>query len=169
MSAKQPVTRTGLAALAHRTADHARDRLDELLAEVRFIRQYITGRKHFALPGISPTVEGVNQFDFIESIPAGQTFIGRRLTAMAPETALLKIYKNSVQPDNFLEVVTNIQVYANDIPGDLVVEGPATLIAVVDIEEEAEHANPARTGTTSITISGYLIPTSLHKFTSRGT
>jgi hypothetical protein len=150
-----PIAKTAMTSIALRAAAHAKDRLDELLTEVRFARQYLTGRKHYRLPIIGAVKKGTTELQAIELIPQGYTFIGRRLTAQAPKESLLELYMNSVQPDNFLEVVTNIQVYANNIPGDLIVEGPATIIAVISGAEAA--------GNCSINLHGYLIPTTLHK------
>lgn len=142
--------------IALKAAAHAKDRLNEITDEIRFIRQYVTGRKHYVLPGIAQVETETTTFNFLERIPAGQTFIGKRLTAQAPEESLLELYKNSVAPDNFIEVVTNIQVYANNIPGDMIIEGPAEIIAVVSKAKVA--------GNCSINLSGYLIPTLLHKY-----
>lgn len=153
------VKKTLMTSIALKAATHAKSRLDEILAETRYTRQYITGKKHFVLPGIAQVAEGTTQFNFIERIPAGQTFIGRRLTAQAPEESQLEIYKHSVQPNNFLEVVTNIEVYANGIEGELIVEGPAVLIAVITKAKAA--------GNCSINLSGYLIPSKVIKYTGR--
>lgn len=150
------VAKSAMMSLALRAASHTKDRLDEILREVRFTRQYVTGRKHYVLPIIGICKAGTTELKAIEEIPQGQTFIGRRLTAIAPEESQLEIYKNNVSPDNFLEVVTNIQVYANNIPGDMIVEGPAVIIARVT-KAKAE-------GNCSIGLSGYLIPTTLHAF-----
>jgi|HubBroStandDraft_4_1064222.scaffolds.fasta_scaffold09567_6 hypothetical protein len=150
------VGKTAMMSLALRAASHAKDRLDEILKEVRFTRQYITGRKHYVLPIVGTAKTTKTEIKAIEEVPQGQTFIGRRLTAQGPEEAQLELYKNNVSPDNFLEVVANIQVYANNCPGDLIVEGPATIIAVVT-KAKAE-------GNVSINLSGYLIPTVLHAF-----
>jgi hypothetical protein len=150
-----PIAKTVLASAALRAAGHAKVRLDELLTELRFMRQYLTGRKHYVLPIIGAVKAGTTELRAIEEIPQGYTFIGRRLTAQAPKESLLELYKNNVNPDNFLEVVANIQVYANNIPGDMIVEGPAAIIAVV--------SGAAVAGNCSISLSGYLIPTTLHK------
>lgn len=157
-----PITKIGKTAmmsLALRAASHTKGRLDEILKEVRFTRQYITGRKHYVLPIIGTAKAGTTTLEAVEAIPQGQTFIGRRLTAQAPEESQLEIYKNNISPDNFLEVVANIQVYANSIPGDLIVEGPAVILARIT-KAKAE-------GGCSINLSGFLIPTTIHRYTNR--
>jgi hypothetical protein len=157
-----PIKKTVMASIALKAAAHAKSRLDEILAEVRYTRQYVTGRKHYVLPAVAQVkakAEGNTTFNFIERIPMGQTFIGRRLMAQAPPECQLELYKNSVSPDNFLEVVTNIQVFAGGIEGDMIVEGPAEIIAVVSNAKEA--------GNCSITLSGYLIPTNVHRYVGR--
>jgi hypothetical protein len=156
------VQKSLMTGMALKASQHHKARMDELVAEVRYVRQYITGKKHFVLPGIAQVkikAEGNTQFNFIERIPNGQTFIGTRLTAQAPEECQLELYKNSVSPDNFLEVVANIQVYANSIPGDMIVEGPAEIIAVVSKAKVA--------GNCSINLSGFLIPTHVHRYVGK--
>ncbi len=156
------VQKSLMTGIALKSAQHHKARMDELVAEARYIRQYVTGKKHFVLPGVAQVkakAEGNTQFNFVERIPAGQTFIGRRLTAQGPKGSQLELYKNSASPDNFLEVVANIQVYANSIPGDMIVEGPAEIIAVVS---EAEVA-----GNCSINLSGFLIPTHVHRYVGK--
>ena len=155
-----PVKKTVMTSIALRAAAHAKTHLEQILAEVRYTRQFVTGRKHYSLPmtgqmGSSKEV----QFNGIERIPAGFTFIVRRLTAQAPAGCQLELYKNSVSSDNFWEVVANIQVYANSVPGQAIIEGPAEIVAVVT-KATAE-------GSVSITLSGYLVPTHTVKYITK--
>lgn len=125
------------------------ERVEHMGAELTVIRRYITARRHFTLPFGGQCEVGESRFN-TEAIAAGQVFVARRLMVQGPEGAKLQLYVNSVTGPNFREVVTNVQEYANDIPGDIIVEGPAQIIAVV--------TGVTKAGSIAGTISGYLLP-----------
>lgn len=84
-----------------------------------------------------------------EPIPQGYVFIPEHIAAKAPEGAQLELFENSNTPTNFLEVITNIQTFANQV-GGLIIEGPTNLLAVV--------TKMKASGNVTISVSGLLVP-----------
>lgn len=135
--------------LAMSFAEDAIRLLAEIRDEARLMRELKAQRQYFELPVGGQATVGESQFK-LHHIPAGQTFLIDRLTAFAPEGAQLEIYENTISPSTFREVVTNVQRYANDVPGSLNIEGPSKLIAVL--------TKVAIEGPFAMTLSGLLVP-----------
>lgn len=138
--------------MAMAAAERVESVLADIYGEVRQLRLYQTQRRYFELPRGGQAPVGTSEW-FFPHLTHGQTFIVDRLTAFAPEGTQLEIYENNVQASNFREVVTNVQRYANSVPGTLNFEGPNRLIAVLSLVK-AE-------GPFAITLSGFLVPTNL--------
>jgi hypothetical protein len=140
--------------LAIATALEAKENVERYLAnilhELKLNRLVQTQRRYYTLPLGGQAAIGETQGTF-EPVAQGQTFLIDRLTAFAPKGTQLEIYENSVQASNFLEVVANIQRYANSVPGTMVIEGPSTMLAVLT---KAEAVGPY-----AITLGGLIVPT----------
>lgn len=124
--------------------------LREIRDDARLIRELDAQRKYYELPVGGTATVGESQWK-LPHVAHGQTFLVDRLTAFAPEGAQLEIYENNVSPSTFREVVTNVQRYANNVPGTLNFEGPTKLIAVL--------TNVKAEGAWAMTLSGFLVPT----------
>lgn len=144
---------TGAARFAMEIATRIENTLALILTELREIRQTEQGRKHFEVDfgsSIDGTVEGGKERTIHKRnvIPQGFEFRPERVVATAPKGCKLRIFKHNTDPSNLIEVVANIQEYA-DMTAGLTIEGTATLIAVVS-GAEAE-------GPISVVMSGQLI------------
>lgn len=162
MSARNgnPVAKLGMAA-AMAQAERIEGWLSAIHEELKLSRLYQTQRRFFTLPMGGTANVGTTEFQ-LERIAAGQTFVVTRLVCFAPPGSQLELYENSVQANNFLEVVTNVQRYANSVPGTMVIEGPSQIVAV--------NSKATEEGPFSLTLSGLLVPTqaldTLHPRTS---
>jgi hypothetical protein len=83
-----------------------------------------------------------------EPIPQGYKFLPEHISAMAPPKSKLQLFENRIDASTLLEVVANIQEYANFTAG-LIVEGPNVIVAVI--------LTPETEGSVSIRVSGQLV------------
>lgn len=150
------ITKPGSGALAQMAIDHSLSILDELRgihAELKAMREFELGKRHFELlyggevTEVSPGVFSATEQP-TEPIPQGYVFIPERIMAQAPEGSKLALFRNAVGISNFIEVVANIQEYAN-VTGGLIVEGPSTIIAQITGAKKA--------GAFAISVSGSLV------------
>lgn len=70
----------------------------------------------------------------------GMRFIVRRIAAEAPKGSKLKLYLNTVVASQFIEVVSNVQEFSGEAPGNLWVTGQKRIIPVIVGAEEAGQA-----------------------------
>lgn len=104
------------------------------LGEVPSLRLYrlLSGqhRATFSAAANVP-VGGTNRLQFPDEISAGMLYIVRAIRVQAPAGARLQLYENNIAPDNFREVIANVQEYSGEPPGTLVLRGPTTIVAVI--------------------------------------
>jgi hypothetical protein len=70
----------------------------------------------------------------------GTRFIVRRIAVMAPKGSKLRLYLNTVVASQFIEVISNVQEFSGEAPGNLWVAGPKAIIPVIVGAEEAGQA-----------------------------
>lgn len=117
--------------LALQVQEAIESRLNALLYEVRELKQFVTSdRKHFQRDGGGQIEQTALPTEVAVLLPQGAVFVAKRLVVVAPPKTKLQIFKNSVTPNNLLEVCANVQEYADGILGNLTVEGAARLIFV---------------------------------------
>lgn len=122
--------------------------LKDIRDDIRLMRENEQGKRHFELVFAGEAVNGTAiVFKPSEGIPQGFKFIPEHITATAPVAAKLQLYENRVDPGNLVEVVANIQEYANFTAG-LIIEGPTELIARI--------SGHTATGQVTIRVSGQL-------------
>lgn len=140
-------------------AAHAFEQIDKRLGQMEEYLKEISRdarRRHFfdleaTFEIKEKPVENIARF---EPIPQGKIFIAKRYAIQAPKGSKLQLFANAVAPSNFLDVIANVQEFAEGINGDLVLYGPATLLAVFTNAEAAGQA--------SISIFGELVERNPH-------
>jgi hypothetical protein len=104
------------------------------LGEVPSLRMYrlLSGQYRMAISvaGQMP-IGGENRLVFPDEVSPGMIYIVRAIRVQAPAGARLQLYENNIAPDNFREVVANVQEYSGEPPGLLVLRGPCQLLAVI--------------------------------------
>jgi hypothetical protein len=60
----------------------------------------------------------------------GMRFIVRRIAVTAPKGTKLRLYLNQIAPSNFLEVITNVQEFSGEAPGNLWISQDKGIIPV---------------------------------------
>lgn len=69
----------------------------------------------------------------------GMRFIVRRIAVIAPKGSKLRLYLNTVVVSQFIEVITNVQEFSGEAPGNLWIGGQKRVIPViVGAEEEGQ-------------------------------
>ena len=138
--------------MASLAVDHALNILTTLMeirAEAKLVRETLMGKRHYEVVYGGQVESGVSKtFQPTEPIPQGHAFIPEHAAVIAPAGSKLQLFENQATPPNFIEVVANVQEYANFIAG-LIVEGPCVLLAVI--------SGATATGACSIRISGQLV------------
>lgn len=137
----------GMVAMEHSLK--IQDLLKSVLRELQLAREMQFGLFHYELLFGGEATGAEKQLQATEPIPPGYVFIPQHIAAKAPEGAQLELFENNVTPSNFIEVITNVQTFANMI-GGLILEGPTNVIAVL--------TKMKATGAISISISGLLVP-----------
>jgi hypothetical protein len=100
-------------------------------AELKQYRLMSGQYRHTITAAGNVPIGGANQLPFPEEIRAGMIFVIRAIRALAPAGAKLQLYQDNVTPTNFREVVTNVQEYSGEVPGELVIRGASRLIAMI--------------------------------------
>lgn len=80
----------------------------------------------------------------------GMRFIVRRIAVLAPKGSKLRLYLNTVTPGQFIEVITNVQEFSGEAPGNLWIGGQKRVIPVIVGAEE--------TGQAMVRFEGDLVP-----------
>jgi hypothetical protein len=83
-------------------------------------------------------------------INAGYIFVARGVRVLAPKGCKLQIYENHNVPIDFREVITNVQEFSGEVPGQCLFRGPCKPQAVVLGCEEA--------GQIMLRLEGDLVP-----------
>jgi hypothetical protein len=144
--------RKGVGALGSMALDHALDILNvlkDIRQELRWLREQEQGKRHFELLYGGTAKAGTTLvLQPTEPIPQGYKFLPEHISAMAPPKSKLQLFENRIDASTLLEVVANIQEYANFTAG-LIVEGPNVIVAVI--------LTPETEGSVSIRVSGQLV------------
>lgn len=136
-------------ALATGAAAEINKRLDRISTGIDKLVAWFEQRHYYELETTFTAKANELSRGFSEQIAQGYIFIPQRIAVTAPEGTRLEIYSNNESAANFLEVITNVQVYSEAILGPWVLFGPGRLVFVAT-KAKAE-------GSVTLTISGQLV------------